>query len=61
MVYGCRGNHRGEPYTSTVSSWDDESKKTWIAAMPNDPASLATKKKIWTIFSARGEVTWTKV
>ena len=47
MVYGCRGNYRGESYTSTVSSWDDESKKTWIEAMPNDPASLAAKEKIW--------------
>ena len=47
MVYGCRGNYPGETYTKQVSSWDEESKKKWIAAMPNIPTKLTTRKKIW--------------
>ena len=47
MVYGCRGNYPGETYTKQVSSWDEESKKKWIAAMPNIPTKLRTRKKIW--------------
>ena len=42
-------NYPGEPYTNTVSfpseEADPEIRRKWIAALPNDPASLP--KQIW--------------
>ena len=46
MAFGCRGNYPHEPYTKLVSSWNEESKQSWIAAMPNDPKDLASRQKI---------------
>lgn len=47
MVFNCRGNYPGEPYTKQVSSWDEESKRQWIAAMSNMPGTLNSREKIW--------------
>ena len=47
MVFNCRGNYPVEPYTKQVSSWDEESKRQWFAAMPNMPGMLNSRKKIW--------------
>ena len=47
MAFGCRENYKGEPCTKMVSSWDEESRLRWISAMPNAPAQLREKEKIW--------------
>ena len=48
-VYECHGNYDGEPYTKQVSFPTNESTRSkWIAAMPNDAASLTKKKEIYT-------------
>ena len=48
-VFECNGNYDGEPYTPTVSasltSYPEDREK-WIAAMPNDRASLEKLSKI---------------
>ena len=43
-VHGCRGNYPGEPYSKVVSvpykNKDIDDWERWIAAMPNERASL---------------------
>ena len=47
-VYGCWGNHRGEPYTKVVSFPTDEVERNrWIEAMPNESSSLLQLKQIY--------------
>ena len=48
-VYQCNGNYDGEPYTLTViASLTNypEDRERWIAAMPNEHASLEKLSKI---------------
>ena len=60
-AYNCRGNYIGEPYTPVVSfSTDDDERKRWIDAMPNDPGSLTDRKEIF-VCASHFECKWVTV
>ena len=60
-AYNCRGNYIGEPYTPVVSfPTDDDERKRWIEAMPNDPGSLTDRKEIF-VCASHFECKWVTV
>ena len=47
-AYGCRGNYKGEPYVRMVKFPSEENeRRRWIEAMPNNPATLITRRDIF--------------
>ena len=48
IVYNCRGNYRGEPYSQVVKFPTDENERSkWISALPNDPKTSLKRKELW--------------
>ena len=49
VVYNCRGNYRGEPYSEVVKIPEDvEIKTSWISALPNaNSEELKGRKSIF--------------
>ena len=47
-AFNCRGNYSRKPYSQLVSFPSNENeRKTWIGAMPNNPQTLIGRKEIW--------------
>ena len=51
VVYNCRGNYRGEPYSEVVKIPEDVEIKTWISALPNANSEELNGRK--SIFSKK--------
>ena len=48
VVYNCRGNYRGEPYSQVVKFPTDRNERSkWISASPNEPKILLKRKELW--------------
>ena len=48
VVYNCRGNYRGEPYSQVVKFPTDRNERSkWISALPNDSKTLLERKELW--------------
>ena len=60
-VYKCRGNYKGEPYSSVVKFPNDEQERqAWICAMPNTSESLQNRSQLW-ICASHFNCDWIKV
>ena len=61
VVYNCRGNFIGEPYTPVVRFPNDiDERKRWIGAMPNNSGSLNDRREIF-VCSSHFECKWSSV
>ena len=47
IVYNCRSNYRGEPYSQVVKFPTDRNERSkWISALPNDPKTLLKRTEL---------------